>query len=51
MLSPSTDSILRAVVAKTGEVIQPSGAEAANWLGLSTQVPAQPTLPVAAHAK
>ena len=41
-LSPTTDNILRAVAAKTGEVIQPSGAESANWLGLSTQVPAKP---------
>jgi len=43
ILSPSTDNILQAVMAKTGEVIQPSGAEAANWLGLSTQVPTQLT--------
>lgn len=42
MLAPSTDNILRAVATQTGEIIQPSGAEAANWLGLSTQVPAQP---------
>lgn len=51
VLSPSTDSILRAVVAKTGEVIQPSGAEAANWLGLSTQVPAQPTYLTSGHSR
>ena len=42
MLSPSTDNILRAISVQTGEIIQSSGAEAANWLGLSTQVPAQP---------
>jgi hypothetical protein len=42
MLSPSQDGILRAVTMQTGESIQPSGAQAANWLGLSTQVPAQP---------
>lgn len=43
VLSPSTDNILRAVSVKTGEVIQPSGADSANWLGLSTQVPAKPS--------
>ena len=42
MLSPSTDNILRAISVQTGEIIQSSGAEAANWLGLSTQIPAQP---------
>lgn len=42
LLSPSIDSILKAVSAKTGEIIQPSGAEAANLLGLSEQVPARP---------
>ena len=41
-LSPAKDDILRALSSKTGEIIQPSGAEAANWLGLSTQVPARP---------
>ncbi len=41
-LAPSVDNILKAVSAKTGEILQPSGAEAANLLGLSTQVPAKP---------
>ena len=41
-LFPATDNILKAIAARTGEIIQPCGAEAANWLGLSTQVPVQP---------
>jgi hypothetical protein len=41
LLSPSIDNILRAITVQTGEVIQPSGANSANWLGLSTQVPTQ----------
>lgn len=42
ILSPTLDNILRAISVKTGEVIQPSGSEAANWLGLSTQIPTKP---------
>ena len=42
ILSPTLDKMLRAISVKTGEVIQPSGSEAANWLGLSTQVPTKP---------
>lgn len=42
ILSPPTSGLLRAVVVKTGESIQLSGAEAANLLGLSTQVPSKP---------
>lgn len=41
-LSPDSDSIARAVSAKGGNKIYPSGAMAANILGLSTQVPAKP---------
>lgn len=41
LLSPTMDNILRAVTVQTGEIIQPSGADSANWLGLSTQVPTQ----------
>lgn len=40
MLSPSPDSIARALA--VGDYIFPSGAMAANTLGLSTQVPAKP---------
>jgi hypothetical protein len=41
-LSPSADNLAHAVSAKTGDIIFPSGAAAANFLGLSTQVPAKP---------
>lgn len=42
MLSPGTDDLAQAIAAKTGDRIFPSGAVAANYLGLSTQVPARP---------
>ena len=42
-LSPDADSIVSAIAAKTGKKVCPSGAAAANMLGLSTQVPARPT--------
>lgn len=42
-LSPSPDQIAKAVAAKTGSRLMPSGAHAANALGLSTQVPARLT--------
>ncbi len=38
-LSPSTDSLAQAISSKSGDVAFPSGAVAANILGLSTQVP------------
>ena len=41
-LSPDPDSLARVIAAQTGNFIQPSGARAANWLGISTQVPAKP---------
>lgn len=41
-LSPATDDLAQAVATKTGDAIFPSGAVAANQLGLSTQVPAKP---------
>ena len=41
-LSPDADSIARAVSAKDSSKVYPSGAMAANMLGLSTQVPAKP---------
>lgn len=43
MLSPSPDDIATVLVRKTGDKVFPSGAMAANLLGLSTQVPAKPT--------
>lgn len=41
-LSPSADDLAQAVAAQTGDIVFPSGAAAANFLGLSTQVPARP---------
>jgi hypothetical protein len=43
VLTPDADSIAHAVAVQTGDRIFPSGAVAANNLGLSTQVPAKPT--------
>ena len=40
-LSPDLDQVARAIARKFGWRIQPSGAIAANLLGLSTQVPAR----------
>jgi hypothetical protein len=40
-IPPDVDQIARALARKTGSRILPSGAAAANQLGLSTQVPAQ----------
>lgn len=42
-LAPSADDIARAVARKDNQVLQPSPAMAANQLGLSTQVPSNPT--------
>lgn len=41
-LSASADDLAKAVTAQTGDTAFPSGAMAANLLGLSTQVPARP---------
>jgi len=41
ILAPSPDAIARALAGKRGIRLQPSGAYAANRLGLSTQVPAR----------
>jgi len=41
-LSPDLDEIADALARQTGSRVVPSGAVAANQLGLSTQVPAQP---------
>lgn len=40
-LWPSADAVARAVAARTGSLVLPTGAAAANALGLSTQVPAR----------
>ncbi len=42
-LSPDADSIAQALATQYGDIAFPSGAMAANMLGLSTQVPAKPT--------
>lgn len=39
-ISPAPDIVARALVRKTGSTVQVPGAQAANALGLSTQVPA-----------
>lgn len=41
-LAPDMDAVAHAIARKTGSRIVPSGAVAANWLGLSAQVPAKP---------
>ena len=41
LISADNDSLAKAVAAKTNDIIFPSGAYAANLIGLSTQVPAQ----------
>jgi hypothetical protein len=41
-LSPDTDKLAQALSARYGDKVFPSGAVAANKLGLSTQVPAKP---------
>ena len=40
-LSPNIHEVAQAIARKNGVRIQPSGAQAANLLGLSTQLPAQ----------
>ena len=42
MLSPASDKVAQAITSKTGNKAMPSGAMAANMLGLSTQVSAKP---------
>ena len=42
-LAPSVNDIAHAVARKDNQVLQPSPAMAANQLGLSTQVPSNPT--------
>ncbi|MFH1723636.1 MAG: DUF6088 family protein [Elusimicrobiota bacterium] len=41
-LAPDMDSVAQALARKIGSRVVPSGAVAANWLGLSAQVPAKP---------
>jgi hypothetical protein len=42
LLPPTSDQIVQAVQARNRSRVQPSGAHAANLLGLSTQVPVRP---------
>lgn len=42
ILAPSPDAIALALATRSGDSIQPSGAQLANQLGLDTQVPAKP---------
>ena len=41
LLAPAPDAVAKAVARKTGSRLQIAGAQAANTLGLSTQVPAR----------
>ncbi len=40
-MTVSTEEVVQAIASHNGELIRPSGADAANRLGLSTQVPVQ----------
>lgn len=42
-LAATPDAIANAIAARSGDTIQPSGAQLANQLGLDTQVPAKPS--------
>lgn len=42
ILAPNPDSLAKALASKTGNNAQPSGARAANQLGIDLQVPAMP---------
>ncbi|MDR3491736.1 MAG: DUF6088 family protein [Gammaproteobacteria bacterium] len=42
-LAANPDAVARAIAARSGDIIQPSGAQSANQLGLDTQVPAKPS--------
>lgn len=50
-LSPTPDDVAQAVARRAGHKVQPSGAQAANVLGLSTQVPARPIYVTAGPAQ
>jgi hypothetical protein len=50
-LSPDVDKVAVAVSAKTNDDVFASGASAANFLGLSTQVPARPTYSTSGASK
>ena len=51
ILSPSADSLAQAISSKSGDVAFPSGAAAANILGLSTQVPVKPIYMTNGHSR
>jgi len=51
ILSPRLDDIANVIARKTGDRIFPSGAMAANLLGLSTQVPAKSTYLTSGNTK
>jgi hypothetical protein len=42
-MDPSTDAVAQALARETGSLVQVAGAQAANMLGVSLQVPAQTT--------
>lgn len=49
-LSATPDAIAKAITARSGDIIQPSGAQLANQLGLDTQVSAKPSYITSGHS-
>ena len=50
VLAANPDAIARALATRTGDIIQPGGAQLANQLGLDTQVPAKPAYMTSGNA-
>lgn len=50
-LSPDPDSLAAAIAAQSGDSLAPSGAAAANSLGLSTQVPAKASYAISGRSR
>ena len=50
VLAANPDAIARAIATRTGDTIQPSGAQLANQLGLDTQVSAKPAYMTSGNA-
>lgn len=50
-ITPSLDTLAQTLANQTNDSIQPSGATAANRLGLDTQVPAKTTYITSGHSK
>jgi hypothetical protein len=50
-LGPDIDEVAQTLARQTGSRIVPTGAVAANWLGLSAQVPARPVYLTDGHSR